>query len=660
MSSEYKLPSAITADKRLLSLYNKYHSVDNMSANTPSSLPPNSTNKEAEVTYNYNPTQKIQAIEESEASLPSLSLLKGNETNKLQDYETMNFDDSDEVDSQPLTCQQRSPNRLNRDQNNNEFSNQQQNIPKSIFSIEEFALTNEQIQNGNFYNPSYQPSSSSIFTCNTENDPILQNLRKMNHKTPSTNYDSYNKKRDYIPTNRTSQSMGKGTVILIKLKNEDSSVLSNPFLVNNLIMDSEFKQLNIEDIRLNKMRNIIAVEAKNELSYEITEQMTKITKLGPFDVQCEVPNSDKFKYGVIQPISEDIDLDELKDKINNNNMIQIVKIDRLKKKLNKNWINTQSIKLTIKKGNFPDNIKIGYLKFNIRPYVNEPMQCYRCQRLGHTSKSCKARFPRCMLCGESHTKDQCDSEKKKCANCYGEHSANSKQCQIINEARKLEKLKANHKIDYETARNQMRHKTYLFQPSSFPSQKISQIPETPSQSFSHPSTSYASITAGGPRVDESSRRNRMPPTRQPSHQLHGMMQRTILKDAETQTHEEEQYKKPDEDFLRKLRNFIVDIFSTNLTKETKEAKICLADNAIKHNFGINLRKTETDKNENKSAEKRKRKNAVRSDISVSEPDSNLESEDVISDTENLWETVEKKQVKRNLRSNKKHKDTNQQ
>lgn len=645
--SQFNLPTAIMADKRIMSIYKKYNS-DKLSDSVLS------INNESEgVTYNFNPTQNsqsnlvIQKTQERDYSSDSERIQNNDKETTSTNCETEDLDES-----QPLTCRQRS--------RNTEQTINKPNQPDSEIGILDLDPDHEVMQDGNAINSGNFPSA---YTCNSDNDIILQNLRAMeSQKSNRPTSSASNTIKPLTPTNHTLQSIGKGTVILIKFSDDDCKVLTNPILINKLIVTSEFKHLKIKDIRPNNRKNILAIEAINPLTTEETEKLTNITKLGTYEVKCEVPNSDKFKYGVIYPISLDTDLLELQYEINETNEIQIVGMERLKKKINNNWTPSQSVKLTIKNRNIPNHITIGFMKYIIRPFINEPMQCYKCQRLGHTSKSCKASLPRCMLCGGPHKKDDCTAERKRCANCNGEHSANSKSCEIMRQALNLEKLKAIHEIDHNTARNQMFKNKYEFQASSFPPSIISPILETPTETQPFLNTSYANIVSRGTTGEKSYSGNRRLTSlaSQPVYQQTPL--KAVYKDAETQTDYVEQQKTLDEDFLKKLRNFIIDILSTNLTKETKDARLCLADNAIKNNFGIDLRKTGSTKNpinsekENKTVgdKKRKRGKNNQKDISASDLNSSAESEGVISDPESIWETVEKKQVKRNLRSQNKN------
>ena len=76
-------------------------------------------------------------------------------------------------------------------------------------------------------------------------------------------------------------------------------------------------------------------------------------------------------------------------------------------------------------------------------------QCQKCQKFGHTSRSCK-NLPICQLCADSHptrlhscnvceiTGQICFHTVLKCSNCSGNHAANSLECNTVISAKKLD------------------------------------------------------------------------------------------------------------------------------------------------------------------------------------------------------------------------------
>ena len=334
------------------------------------------------------------------------------------------------------------------------------------------------------------------------------------------------------------------------------------------------------------------------------------------------------------------------------NNINIFRLERLKKRTSEDkWTDSQSVKLTITDKEMPSHIIINYIRYKIRPYIQEPMQCYKCQRLGHTSKSCRAPQPRCMRCGKSHQKSECQTEQLFCINCKGNHSSNSKLCPIIKHAQRIEKVKALQQVDHTTARKIIRQQDNI--DTEYIQDEIPQMQSTQSSHGTQPSYSYANVTKGlinKPISDHS--------------QQYAVSSRYKMMDVSTQTTEKETKsdKSTDEKFLTNLRNFIIDILNINFTKESKQAKLSLADNAIKNNFGIDLRhsgntesdiesEVEMEANQTKQGKlrdrKRKRDKSSENKNDFSEiEDTSSQDENVISDENSLWVTVEKKKVKK--------------
>ena len=124
-------------------------------------------------------------------------------------------------------------------------------------------------------------------------------------------------------------------------------------------------------------------------------------------MSCYQPNSELFNYGVISPIAPNAPIEELHSYMSTNNPnCQIVKVQRLKRKNGTVWEDSASLKITFAGTEIVQSVTIGNSFYRVRPYVSDPTQCYNCQRLGHTSHSCRART-RCLICGEEHTKELC-------------------------------------------------------------------------------------------------------------------------------------------------------------------------------------------------------------------------------------------------------------
>jgi len=70
---------------------------------------------------------------------------------------------------------------------------------------------------------------------------------------------------------------------------------------------------------------------------------------------------------------------------------------------------------------------IGMMRCKLKLWDKSP-QCYKCQKFGHTTKTCRVETPICKKCAGGHDSRECTSENIKCANCKGNHQASDKSC----------------------------------------------------------------------------------------------------------------------------------------------------------------------------------------------------------------------------------------
>ena len=51
-------------------------------------------------------------------------------------------------------------------------------------------------------------------------------------------------------------------------------------------------------------------------------------------------------------------------------------------------IDTNTYIMTFNTHKIPKEIKIGYQKINVEPYIPNPLRCYKCQRFGYHQDQC--------------------------------------------------------------------------------------------------------------------------------------------------------------------------------------------------------------------------------------------------------------------------------
>ena len=112
--------------------------------------------------------------------------------------------------------------------------------------------------------------------------------------------------------NATSNSLGLGKVILIKLLSEEKNkFFHNPIEVAKAIqIGITNKYLNkIKEIRTNRIKGLIAVEMKDK-EPAIMKKLLETKQLGKWTVTCYLPNN-MYKMGVIPSISIDAKVEEI-------------------------------------------------------------------------------------------------------------------------------------------------------------------------------------------------------------------------------------------------------------------------------------------------------------------------------------------------------------
>ncbi|GFV21163.1 RNA-directed DNA polymerase from mobile element jockey [Trichonephila clavipes] len=70
----------------------------------------------------------------------------------------------------------------------------------------------------------------------------------------------------------------------------------------------------------------------------------------------------------------------------------VIQVRRITIKKDSTRIPTKHLILTFNSPILPTNIKAGYLNCRIRPYIPNPLRCFKCQRFGHSQNSCRGQL----------------------------------------------------------------------------------------------------------------------------------------------------------------------------------------------------------------------------------------------------------------------------
>ncbi|XP_023221114.1 uncharacterized protein LOC111622892 [Centruroides sculpturatus] len=117
-------------------------------------------------------------------------------------------------------------------------------------------------------------------------------------------------------------------------------------------------------------------------------------------------------------------------------------------------IPTKHLILTFNKPTLPSSVVAGYLRCPVRPYIPNPLRCFKCQWFGHSQTSCRGKKA-CAQCGnEDHESNECTSSPC-CVNCKDAHPAYSRKCPSWQREKEIQRLKTINNISYPEARRKV-------------------------------------------------------------------------------------------------------------------------------------------------------------------------------------------------------------
>ncbi|GBN26725.1 hypothetical protein AVEN_56158-1 [Araneus ventricosus] len=102
----------------------------------------------------------------------------------------------------------------------------------------------------------------------------------------------------------------------------------------------------------------------------------------------------------------------------------------------------------------PDSVKAGYMKLAVRPFIPNPLRCFKCQRFGHSQTNCRGTLT-CARCAEKgHISQQCTGQEK-CVNCSGDHTSFSRSCPRWKQEKEIMAIKTKEQISYPEAKRKL-------------------------------------------------------------------------------------------------------------------------------------------------------------------------------------------------------------
>lgn len=289
------------------------------------------------------------------------------------------------------------------------------------------------------------------------------------HAPYSGNYDSRNRMQsttDFVSrSNRsgllneeTSQVLNSamGRVIIIErldASDEENKVfLGASVKISKLLKDSPFGIAGIEELTVNWKRKTLSILMRDKTSIS---ELLLIKKLGQYNITCTQPLSHSLVRGVIGPIGMETTMEELQESLGERENQKVTAAERMPKYSGGKKESSLAVKLTFSTEVLPEFVYLGFLRFRVAPYVDRPLQCFKCQGFGHSSKWCGGKEV-CLVCAGSHMLKDCPKTNVKCINCGNNHAANYGGCPRMKQAAQVERVRAINKITYSEAIKQVR------------------------------------------------------------------------------------------------------------------------------------------------------------------------------------------------------------
>ncbi|GBM01282.1 hypothetical protein AVEN_170334-1 [Araneus ventricosus] len=136
----------------------------------------------------------------------------------------------------------------------------------------------------------------------------------------------------------------------------------------------------------------------------------------------------------------------------------ITHVHRIKIKRDGHLIDTKHLILTFHSPKIPESVRAGYIKLTVKPYIPNPLRCFKRQRFGHSKASCRGTLT-CARCAEAgHDSSDCKVSEK-CVNCKGSHTSFSRLCSVWKFEKEVIAEKVKQDISFLEARQIVKSRT---------------------------------------------------------------------------------------------------------------------------------------------------------------------------------------------------------
>uniref|UniRef100_A0A8D9BRC1 Uncharacterized protein n=1 Tax=Cacopsylla melanoneura TaxID=428564 RepID=A0A8D9BRC1_9HEMI len=152
-------------------------------------------------------------------------------------------------------------------------------------------------------------------------------------------------------------------------------------------------------------------------------------KMKENNLLCYIPRFLVTKQAVIRGVLKDLSeteiLNDCEVPFHQRNKIKVIAVRRFNRKVNNEYVPTETIQLTFRTQELPEYVTLHYYRCKVEPFIPKVLQCQKCLRYGHSIRYCKSVKSRCNMCGEeAHETQDCNkSPPPTCVHCKGEHKS---------------------------------------------------------------------------------------------------------------------------------------------------------------------------------------------------------------------------------------------
>lgn len=275
-----------------------------------------------------------------------------------------------------------------------------------------------------------------------------------------------------------------GPRYLVLSRNETQPELTmhtvSPFTIHTTIEQSAGKNIEVKRLR----NGTFLIKTANMRQ---ADQLKRLTVLSG-NVKVKIVDHERLnssKGVIFCPDFEYVTDDEIKTNTKNENVIDVRRITR---KVNGEVRNTHLFVFTFDSPILPKEIKAAYLNLPVRPFIPQPLRCYKCQQFGHFTLKCRSKVNICGICTEIVVDPSIEKKclkPAKCVNCNDAHPSFSKLCPKYKTEYAIQKIKVEKSISYVQARTE--HNSNLLIPVAFSA--IVRNDKTPPMRTTKPSAS---------------------------------------------------------------------------------------------------------------------------------------------------------------------------